>query len=227
MPDSFDQTLAHQIDQYIEQLFSQPDAALVQGLQDAQADGLPSINVSANEGKLLYLIAQMCGAKRILEIGTLGGFSGTWFARALPADGKLITLEVDPKHAQIARKNFDRAGVGNKTEIRIGHALDTLKAMVEHGEGPFDLFFIDADKDAYVEYLNLCVQLSHPGSVILADNLIRNGRVLQANSTEVKVLGAQAYNNALAAHPHLDSLILPIIRDYLDGLSISIVKREA
>ncbi|HLF28799.1 MAG TPA: O-methyltransferase [Anaerolineae bacterium] len=214
------------IDQYIEQLFIPRDAALEQGLKDAERAGLPSINVSANEGKLLYLITKLAGATRVLEIGTLGGYSTTWLARALPANGRVVTLELEPKHAEVARKNLDRAGVGDRVAIRVGRAVDTLRAMADRGEAPFDVIFIDADKDAYVEYLNLSLQLSRPGTVILADNVIRNGAVLQAQPAERSAREVREYNAALAAQPRLDSLILPIIRDNLDGLSISIVKHD-
>ncbi|MGH2592411.1 MAG: O-methyltransferase [Anaerolineae bacterium] len=224
MPDTFDAKLAKRVDGYIERLFVPRDEALERGLKDAERAGLPAINVSANEGKLLYLIARIAGARRVLEIGTLGGYSTAWLAGALPADGKLVTLELDQKHADVARKNLDRAGVGDRIEIRVGRAVDSLRAMVNQGEGPFDLIFIDADKESYVEYLNLSIQLARPGAVILADNLIRNGRVLEAHPSDNSARGAKAYNEAMAAHPRLDSLILPIIRDDLDGLSISIVK---
>jgi predicted O-methyltransferase YrrM len=154
----------------------------------------------------------------------LGGYSATWLARALPVDGKVITLELDRKHADAARRNLDRAGVGDRVEIRVGRAIDSLRVMVDGGEAPFDVIFIDADKGSYVEYLNLSLQLARSGTVILADNLIRNGRVLKARPPDDSARGAKAYNDAMAAHPRLDSIILPIFRENLDGLSISIVK---
>jgi len=219
----FNEKLAQQVDGYIEGLFVPHDEALAQGLKDAEAAGLPSINVSANEGKLLYLIAKMAQARRVLEIGTLGGYSTTWLARALPSDGKVITLELDQKHADVARKNLDRTGVGAKVEIRVGRASDSLQKMIAQGEAPFDLIFIDADKPGYVEYLNLALQLAHPGTVILADNLIRNGCVMDNHPGDESARGAKAYNDALARQPRLESIILPILRENLDGLSISIV----
>jgi caffeoyl-CoA O-methyltransferase len=222
--DTIDLALAQQVDGYIEQLLVLHDAALEQGLKDAEAAGLPAISVSANEGKLLYLIAKMAKAKRVLEIGTLGGYSTTWLARALTNDGKLITLELDHKHAEVARKNLDRAGVGDRVEIRVGTAIDSLKQMIDRHEESFDVIFIDANKNDYVEYLNLSVQLAHTGTVILADNLIRNGRALEKNPPDENARGAKAYNEAMAKNPKLDSIILPIIRTNLDGISISIVK---
>lgn len=224
MSDEITSQLAQQVDDYIKHLLVPHDEALEQGLKDAEAAGLPSINVSANEGKLLYLIAKMAKAKRVLEIGTLGGYSTAWLARALPSDGKLITLELDQKHAEVARKNLDRAGVSDRVEIRIGRAIDSLKQMSEQHEAAFDVIFIDANKNDYVEYLNLSLQLAHTGAVILADNLIRNGRALEKNPPDDNGRGAKAYNEAMAANPRLDSIILPIIRNNLDGLSISIVK---
>jgi predicted O-methyltransferase YrrM len=224
--ESFNEQLAVKVDKYIEALLNPQDEALAQNLQSAQAAELPTINVSPNEGKLLYLLTKMAGAKRVLEIGTLGGYSTTWLARALPADGKVITLELDEKHAEVARHNLDRAGVADRVEVRVGRASDTLRTMIDRHEVPFDLIFIDADKAGYVEYLDLSVQLSHGGTIILADNLIRNGRVMDALPDNAAARGAKAYNESMAARPELESIILPIIRENLDGLSISIVKRQ-
>lgn len=222
--ESSNQELAVKVDKYIEHLFNPHDEALTQNLQDAAAADLPTINVSPNEGKLLYLLAKIAGAKRVLEIGTLGAYSTTWLARALPAEGKVITLELDQKHAEVARKNLDRAGMADRVEVRVGRASDMLHQMIDQHEAPFDLIFIDADKPGYVDYLDLSVQLAHPGTVILADNLIRNGRVLDEQPRDESARGARAYNEALAVNPRLESIILPIIRENLDGLSISIVK---
>jgi predicted O-methyltransferase YrrM len=216
--------LALKVDQYVEALLNPPDEALAENLRNAQAANLPTINVSPNEGKLLYLIAKIAGAKRVLEIGTLGGYSTTWLARALPADGKVITLELDQTHAEVARGNLARAGVAERAEVRVGRATETLRQMISRHEAPFDLIFIDADKASYVAYLDLALQLSHAGAVILADNLIRNGRVLAGQPADEAARGAKAFNDALAASHRLDSIILPIIRENLDGLSISIVK---
>jgi predicted O-methyltransferase YrrM len=222
--ESFDEQLAVKIDKYIEHLFNPHDEALAQNLQNAQAADLPTINVSPNEGKLLYLIAKMAGAKRMLEIGTLGGYSTTWLARALPAGGKVITLELDEKHAEVARQNLDRAGVTDRVEVRVGRAVASLRKLINQRAAPFDLIFIDADKPSYVEYLDLALQLSHTGTVILADNVIRNGRVIDIRPADESSRGAKAFNDALAANVKLESIILPIIRENLDGLSISIVK---
>ena len=222
MPDTFDDRMARQVDGYIERLFVPRDGALEQGLKDAEQAGLPAISVSPSEGKLLYLFAKIAGARRVLEIGTLGGYSTTWLARALPSGGRVVTLELEQKHADVARRNVDRAGVGERVEIRVGLATDTLRDMIARGEEPFDLIFIDADKTAYVEYLNLSMRLAHPGTLILADNVIR--RVTAPASDDEDSRGIRAFNEVIAAHPRLESLILPIIRENLDGLSISIVR---
>jgi predicted O-methyltransferase YrrM len=147
--------LVEQIDQYIENLFTPPDPVLLENLKDADAAGLPHINVSPNQGKLLYLLVKMAGAKRVLEIGTLGGYSTTWLARALPRDGVLITLESEEKHAQIARRNLERARLSSTVDVRVGPANDSLRTLIRTGAEPFDLIFIDADKPGYVEYLDL------------------------------------------------------------------------
>jgi caffeoyl-CoA O-methyltransferase len=222
--ESFDELLAVKVDRYIEHLLNPHDEALAQNLQTAQAADLPTINVSPNEGKLLYLLAKIAGAKRVLEIGTLGGYSTTWLARAVPTDGRVITLELDEKHAEVARQNLDRAGVADRVEVRVGRAATSLRQMIEQHAAPFDLIFIDADKAGYVEYLDLSLHLSHTGTVILADNLIRNGRVIDQQPGDASARGAKAFNDALAANEKLESIILPIIRENLDGLSISIVK---
>jgi predicted O-methyltransferase YrrM len=222
--EQFNEQLAVKVDGYIEALLNPPDAALLHNLKDAESSGLPAINVSPNEGKLLYLVTKIAGAKRVLEIGTLGGYSTTWLARALPADGQVITLELDQKHAEVARKNLDRAGVADRVEVRVGRATETLRQMIDQHEAPFDLIFIDADNASYVEYLDLSLHLSHSGTVILADNLIRNGRVIDDRPADESARGAKAFNDALAVHPRLESIILPVIRTNLDGLSISIVE---
>lgn len=221
---TFDGALAERVDRYVEELFVPPDPALAQGLADAAAAGLPDIAVSPNEGKLLHLLARLVQPARILEIGTLGGYSTAWLARALRPGGRLVTLELDPHHAAVARGNLARAGLAAQVEVREGPAAAALRAMIAAGEPPFDVVFVDADKQAYPEYLELSLQLARPGTLLLADNVIRNGRVLDPGHRDPLVQGIRAFNARLAAHPRLDSLILPIFRDQLDGLSISIVR---
>jgi predicted O-methyltransferase YrrM len=219
-----DDQLLERIDTYVETLFAPQDQGLLQSLEAAESAGLPSINVSASQGKLMYLLARIAGARRVLEIGTLGGYSTTWLARALPANGKVITLEISPRNAEVARANFERAGVGGMVEIRVGAGADSLKKMIAAKEEAFDLVFIDADKPGYVEYLHLTLELSHPGTVILADNLLRNGLVLEDQPSDENARGAKAFNEAIAANPRLESIVLPVYRDKVDGLSISVVK---
>jgi caffeoyl-CoA O-methyltransferase len=216
--------LVERIDHYIQSLFTPSDDALLGNLRDADAAGLPAIQVSSNQGKLLYLLIRLARAKRVLEIGTLGGYSTTWIARALPPDGVLITLERELRHAEIARRNLDRAGVGGKVEVRVGAANELLREMIHAAMQPFDAVFIDADKAGYVEYLDLSIQLSRPGTLILADNVIRNGIVLEERPADMHDRGAKAYNEAVAHHPRLESLIIPIVRRRIDGMALSIVK---
>jgi predicted O-methyltransferase YrrM len=216
--------LAERIDSYIEELFTREDDALRQNVADSAANGLPTIQVSANQGKLLYLIAKMCGARRVLEIGTLGGYSTTWLARALPVGGSVLTLERDPNYADVARRNIERAGVADRVEIRVGLASESLRQLIRDGVPAFDLIFLDADKTGYVEYLDLSLQLARPGTVILADNVIRHGLVMESEPPDPNDRGARAYNQAIATHPRLESVIVPIIRHRMDGLAVSIVR---
>jgi caffeoyl-CoA O-methyltransferase len=219
----FDPGLLDRIDRYVEELFARHDDVLSRNLERAAAAGLPSISVSATEGKLLYLITRIARARRVLEIGTLGGYSTTWFARALPDGGTVVTLEIDPTHADVARVNLRDVAPGVLVDVRVGDAAEHLRALAAAPEEPFDIVFIDADKPRYVEYLHLSLELSRPGTVILADNLIRHGLVLDEHTQDENAQGARAYNDAIASHPRLESLVVPIIREKVDGLSISLV----
>ena len=212
------------IDHYIEGLFGGDDLALRQNLADSEAAGLPPINVSANQGRLLYLLATLSRARRILEIGTLGGYSTTWLARALPPDGTITTLELNAHHAAVARRNLDTAGVGDRVTIEVGPAAESLRQLIVAGAAPFDFIFIDADKPGYPAYLDLALKLATPGTVIIADNLIRNGAVLDDQPADENARAVKTFNAKLAANPALDSVILPIMRETVDGMSISIVR---
>jgi predicted O-methyltransferase YrrM len=212
------------IEKYIESLFVAPDPVLTQNISDADAAGLPAIQVSPNQGKLLYLLLKMCGASRVLEIGTLGGYSTTWLARALSDGGTITSLELDQKHADVARKNVERAGVGSRVTVHVGPAEQTLQRLIEQRVPKFDLIFIDADKPGYPRYLDLSLQLSRPGTVILADNLIRDGGVMDAVPEEDNARAARAFNAILAADQRLESIIIPVLGKKVDGMSISIVK---
>ncbi len=223
MSDNTKQYDLRHIDDYIQDLFP-PDDALLHALKTSEENNLPQINVSPNEGRLLYMLARMCGARKILELGTLGGFSTICLARALPADGKLISLEYSEKHAGVARANIAYAGLADRVEVRVGAGLDLLPQLEAAGEGPFDLFFIDADKENYPGYLEWAIKLSRPGSIILSDNLIRSGVVIDPpKDNNVAQIVAQ-YNRELSSNPRLESIILPITREYTDGLGITIVR---
>ena len=211
--------LLREVDDYIETLFAPEDEALRAALKDSQRAGLPPINVSATQGRLLGLLAQISGAKSVLEIGTLGGYSSIHLARALPDGGSLISLELEERHAEVARNNVERAGVADKIEVRVGDAKGSLDRMVEGGEGPFDLIFIDADKEGYPEYLEYSLKLSRPGTVILADNLIRGGDVLDPHNDQARAI--HRFNEMLAREERLTATILPIMRERLDGFAIA------
>lgn len=206
------------VDRYIAHLCVASDDALDRALDDSAAAGMPAIAVSPTQGKFLMILAQMLGARRILEIGTLGGYSTIWLARGLAAGGKLITLEADPKHAAVASSNIARAGLADAVEVRVGKALDTLPQL----EGLFDLIFIDADKVSYPEYLQWSVRLSRPGTVVVADNVVRKGAIIDADSSDRNVLGVRRFNEILAAEPRLTATTIQTVgsKGY-DGFTIA------
>ena len=208
-----------QIDLYVEELFAPPDAELEAALRRSREAGLPEINVSRNQGKLLQLLAEIAGARLVLEIGTLGGYSTIHLARALSEGGLLVSLELDERYAGVARENVREAGLEDRVEVRVGDAKASLAGMVWEGEGPFDLVFIDADKESYPEYLEWALRLSRPGSLILADNAIRGGSVLDPEDESVRV--TRNFNEALANDPRLSALVLPLIREGIDGIAIA------
>ena len=213
-----------EVDDYITSLLIPPDATLEGALKASDEAGLPPINVSANQGKLLMLFARMLNARNILEIGTLGGYSTIWMARGLAEGGRLITLEYEAKHAEVAMANLVRAGLSDRVEIRVGRALETLPKLVEEGRGPFDLVFIDADKQGYTEYLEWSMKLSRRGTVIVADNVVRNGAVADPASSDEMVQGIRRFNRALAAEKRLSATEIQTVgsKGY-DGLAIATV----
>ena len=211
--------LLREIDGYVEDLFAPSDEVLEAALRDSRRAGLPEINVSPNEGRLLQLLVEISGARRILEIGTLGGYSAIHFARAMPDDGALISLEIDEHHAAVARNNVDRAGLSDVVEIRVGDARELLATIAEDGEGPFDLTFIDADKEGYPEYLDWSLRLSQPGSLILGDNAIREGSVINPDDSSSQAM--REFNERMARDPRLSGIVLPLIRERIDGLAIA------
>ena len=212
------------VDKYITDLLVRPDAALDHALRASAEAGLPAISVSSAQGKLLHLLAKAVNARNILEIGTLGGYSTIWLARALPLDGRLITLEIDPKCAEVARKNIAHAGVAKLVELRLGPALDALPRLVAEKRAPFDLIFIDADKSGYPDYLPWALNLSRRGSLIIADNVVRKGAVADAKSSDPLVQGVRRFNELLAVEPRLSTTIIQTVgsKGY-DGFAVALV----
>ncbi len=224
------QELWSAVDRYITDLFVPPDAALSAALQASEAAGLPAINVSPPQGKLLQLLARAMGARSILEIGTLGGYSTIWLARALPAGGRLITLEADPKHAEIAQANIARAGLTGTVELRLGRAVETLPQLAAEGRGPFDLIFIDADKPSYAEYFTWALKLSRRGTLIIGDNVIRKGAVIDPSSPpsssndDPRVPGVRRFNELVAAERRVSATVIQTVgaKGY-DGFTLALV----
>ena len=212
------------VDQYLSDLLLPADPILNSVLEASEAAGLPPINVSPTQGKLLNLMARMCGAKRILEIGTLGGYSTIWLARALPADGKLITLEAEPKHAKVATANLDRAGLSKPVEVRLGPAQQSLSQLVDQESPPFDFIFIDADKPGYPDYLQWSLNLARPGTVIVADNIIRDGAIIEPSHEDPRVQAVRKFNQLLGSNPRLSATALQTVgsKGY-DGFAVALV----
>lgn len=208
-----------EVDSYLNRTVVQPDAALLAAVDNTRNAGMPAIEVTAGQGKFLMLLARIHQAKRVLEIGTLGGFSTTWLARGLPESGTIDTCEYEPAHAEVARRNLEVAGVGHKVTVHVGAALETLPTL----EGPYDLFFIDADKANNRNYLEWAVKLSRPGSVIVLDNVVRGGSVLDENGDE-DIQGTRRALELLGSHPRLDATALQTVgsKDW-DGFAVAIV----
>jgi predicted O-methyltransferase YrrM len=220
-----DNTLFEQVDQYINHLLAPEDISLKQTIRSIKEGGIPQISVSANQGKFLQVMALLSRANRILELGTLGGYSTIWMARALPENGKLISLELDKHHAEVAQKNIDNAGLTNKVEIKVGKASETLETMITEKEELFDMIFIDADKPPYAEYFGYALALSHPGTLIICDNVIREGKILEENSKDENVKGARRFNKMLSENDKVTATIIATVgaKDY-DGMAIAVVK---
>ncbi|MEV5596428.1 O-methyltransferase [Streptomyces sp. NPDC052496] len=193
------------VDEYFNSLLAPDDEALHAALRDSEAAGLPHISVTPTQGKLLHLLARIQGARRILEIGTLGGYSTIWLARALPADGHLVSLEYNATHAAVARANLERAGLAERTEIRVAPALDSLAKLVAERAEPFDLVFVDADKPNNPHYLERALELTRPGSLIIGDNVVRGGDVADADSTDPTVRGIRRFLELIAENPRLSA----------------------
>jgi predicted O-methyltransferase YrrM len=215
------------VDDYFTDLLVPPDSALDASLEASTAAGLPAINVSPTQGKLLHLLARVHGARTILELGTLGGYSTIWLARALPGGGRVVTLEADPKHAEVARANIARAGLAEVVDVRLGKALETLPQLASGGYGPFDLIFIDADKPNNPHYLAWALKLSRPGSLIIADNVVRGGQVLDTSGTDANVEGIRRFSELVAAEPRLSATAIQTVgsKGY-DGFLMALVTTE-
>ncbi|AZO14917.1 O-methyltransferase [Mesorhizobium sp. M2A.F.Ca.ET.043.05.1.1] len=213
------------VDDYIVSSLFEADPVLDAVLRANRDQGLPAIDVSPAQGKLLSLLVRIRGAKTVLEVGTLGGYSTIWMARGLPADSKVVTLELDPHHARVARSNFEQAGVSGKVDLRVGPALQSLAALVDENAGPFDLIFIDADKPNNPNYLDWAMKLSRSGTIIVCDNVIRDGAVVKKNSGDVNVEGARAAFSFIGGEKRLDGTAIQTVgaKGY-DGFAIAIVE---
>ncbi|WP_329592383.1 O-methyltransferase [Streptomyces sp. NBC_01362] len=213
-----------EVDDYFNGLLVGPDEALDAAVEASDGAGLPAMQVAANQGKLLNLLARLQGARTVLEIGTLGGYSTIWLARALSEGGKVVTLEADPAYAEVARANIERAGLADVVEIRVGRALDTLPELAAEGYGPFDVVFIDADKPSNPDYLAWSLKLTRPGSLIVADNVVRDGEVVDGSSDDPKVQGVRRFTELVAAEPTLSATALQTVgsKGY-DGLMMALV----
>lgn len=213
-----------EVDAYITKQLLHPDETLENVLEANAKAGLPAIDVAPNQAKFLYLLALIKGAKRILEIGTLGGYSTIWLARALPKDGRLITLELDGHHAEVAKSNIASAGLSDLVEVRIGSALETLAKLKDEGVGPFDFIFIDADKQNNAEYLKWALKFSRKGTVIIGDNVVRKGEVVNASNTDSNVQGIRRFFDTLASESQLSSTAIQTVgsKGY-DGFAIGVV----
>lgn len=212
------------VDSYIVDTLVPPDESLVSALEASAAAGLPAINVSPNQGKLLYLLARMHGAKNILEIGTLGGYSAIWLAHGLADDGRLITLESDAKHAAVARGAIAQAGLSDRVEVRLGRALDTLPKLEAEGLGPFDLIFIDADKPSNADYFAWALKLSRIGSVIIVDNVVRKGAIVDAKSEDPNVVGVRRLYELIRVEPRVHATAVQTVGSKgHDGFVLAVV----
>jgi predicted O-methyltransferase YrrM len=199
------------VDQYFDEALGISDPVLEAAVHAGKAAGLPEIQVAPNQGRLLQLLALSLGARRILEIGTLGGYSAIWLARALPPDGRLVTLELDPKHAAVAADNLARAGLSALVDLRVGPALETLPKLVAEGAGPFDLVFVDADKPGMPQYFEWSMKLARPGALLVFDNVVREGAVIEAASEDVSVRGVRRLNEMLAAEPRVTATAIQTV----------------
>ncbi len=214
------QDLWSAVDAHLDALFAPHDEALAAALRESEKAGLPAIQVAPNQGKMLHLLARTMGARRILEVGTLGGYSAIWLARALPQDGHLVTLEADPKHAEVARRNLARAGLADRVDVKVGPALDTLPTL----EGPFDLVFLDADKPNNPQYLEWALRLARKGSLIVGDNVVREGAILDAESGDPSARGTRTFLEMLSREPRVSATAIQTVGSKgHDGFALALV----
>lgn len=215
------------VDHYFTDKLLEADSVLDTVLQENAVAGLPAIDVAPNQGKFLHLLARIQGARSILEIGTLGGYSTIWLARALPADGRLITLEYDPKHAEVAQSNIARAGLDQIVEVKVGLALDSLIQLHKENQGPFDFIFIDADKKGNPDYFQWALKLSRKGTVIITDNVVRSGQVVDETSTDPNIVGVRQFTDLVAEEQRVSGTVVQTVgsKGY-DGFAIMLVTGE-
>ncbi|MFZ0745770.1 MAG: O-methyltransferase [Terracidiphilus sp.] len=218
------QNIWTEVDRYFGDLLAPSDPALDAALRANTEAGLPSIDVTWFLGRFLELLVRISGARRVLEIGTLGGYSTIWLARALPEGGHIVSLELDPHHAEVARANLLKAGALDRVDLQIGRATDTLETLQARGAAPFDLIFIDADKSGYPGYLDWSLKLSHPGTVIIADNVVRDGKVIEAENADPNIQGVRRFTDLVAAEPRLSATVLQTVgsKGY-DGFALAVV----
>ena len=213
-----------EVDRYFGEQLVASDSALEAALAANRAAELPAIDVTALQGKFLELLVRISGARRVLEIGTLGGYSTLWLARALPAGGSVVTLELEPKHAAVARENLERAGMMERVDLRIGRASDLLRTLACDGTAPFDLIFIDADKSGYPEYLEWSLKLARPGTVLVGDNVVRDGKVIDPRSPDPHIQGVRRFTELVAAEPRLSATVLQTVSSKgYDGFALAVV----
>jgi predicted O-methyltransferase YrrM len=212
------------VDRYFSDLLAGSDDAIEAALAANRRAKLPAIDVTPLQGKFLALLVRIAGARRVLEIGTLGGYSTIWLARAIPDDGCVVTLELEPRHAEVARANLSNAGVLHRVDLRVGRAVDELQRIAASGTAPFDFIFIDADKSGYPEYLEWSLKLSRPGTVIVADNVVRDGKVIEPDNSDSDIQGIRRFTELVAAEPRLSATVLQTVgtKGY-DGLALAVV----
>jgi len=213
------------VDSYVSDLLLGEDAALEQALEASAAAGLPPIAVTAPQGKLLHLLVRIQGAASVLELGTLGGYSTTWIARALPPGGRVVSLELQASYAEVARANLERAGVGERVQLRVGPALESLQALIDEGAGPFDMVFIDADKQSTADYFALSLELARPGTVLVIDNVVLDGGLADSANEDPRVLGMRRFHELLAAEPRVSATTIQTVgaKGY-DGFTLALVE---